>query len=71
MPLEKAEDHALGDVSQVYCRYCTDKSGRLLPYDTILESNVGYYKESQGISDQAARKLATDLLRGQPAWKRG
>jgi hypothetical protein len=69
MPMEKPEDFALGKVGSVYCRHCTDKSGKLLPYESILENNASYYKESQGLTDQAALKMAKDLLKSQPAWK--
>lgn len=71
MPLEKAEDFALGDVNQPYCRYCTDKSGKLLPFEKVLKMNASYYVESQGITAEAANKMAMDLLKGQPAWKNG
>ncbi len=70
MPLEKPEDHALSDINQEYCRYCTDKSGKLLSFDKILKMNADYYVESQGVTPDAAIKMATDLLRSQPAWKR-
>jgi hypothetical protein len=70
MPLEKKEDFALGDTSSVYCSYCVDNKGALLPYDTILKNNAYYYKESQGLTDQAATKMAKDLLLTMPAWKK-
>lgn len=69
MPLENKEDFALGDPSNIFCKYCVDEKGALLPYDTILQSNAGYYKESQGLTDQAATKMAKDLLKSMPAWK--
>lgn len=69
MPMENPEDFALGDVNSVYCQYCTDDAGRLLPFEKILKANSEYFKESQGLTDQAALKMATDLLRNQPAWK--
>ena len=69
MPLEKKEDFALGDTSSVYCSYCVDPAGKLLPYDTILQNNAHYFRESQGLTEQAAMKMATDLLRTMPAWK--
>lgn len=69
MPLESAEDFALGDTSSSYCKYCVDKQGELLPYDTILKNNASYYKESQGLTDQAASKMAEALLLSMPAWK--
>ena len=71
MPLTKPEEHALGDSSQPYCSYCTDKKGKLLPYAAILEMNAKYYHESQGITMEAATKMANDLLKSQPAWKAG
>ncbi|MCC7404065.1 MAG: zinc ribbon domain-containing protein [Bdellovibrionales bacterium] len=69
MPLESKEDFALGDTSSVYCKYCVDNVGQLLPYDTILKNNAHYYKESQGLTEQAATKMAKDLLKTLPAWK--
>ena len=69
MAMEKTDDFALGDTTQIYCRYCTDMKGKLLPFEDILKANAGYLKESQGISDAASIKMATDLLKGQPAWR--
>jgi hypothetical protein len=69
MPLEKTEDYALGNTSSAYCRYCTDEQGSLLPYEQILKANAGYFQETQGIEAEAARKMAADVLREQPAWK--
>jgi len=69
MPLETAEDFALGDTSSTYCKYCTDESGKLLPYETILQSNARHYQESQGLTAVAATKMAKDLMKTMPAWK--
>ena len=69
MPLEKKEDFAMGNLESQFCTYCVDKKGELLPYQTILENNAHYYKESQGLTEQAATKMAKDLLVTMPAWK--
>jgi hypothetical protein len=69
MPLESKEDFALGDTESSFCKYCVDEKGQLLSYEAILENNVHYYKESQGITDAAATKMARDLLVTMPAWK--
>lgn len=69
MPLEKPEDFALGDAKSDYCRYCTDSTGKLLPYETVLKANSDYFQESQGLTQSAALKMAKDLLHSQPAWK--
>lgn len=69
MPLENRDDFALGDTTSVFCKYCVDAKGVLLPYETILQNNAHYYKESQGLTEQAAAKMAKDLLQVMPAWK--
>jgi len=69
MPLEKPEHFALGDPKSLYCNSCTDKKGRLLPYEEILAMNAQYYVESQGITPEAAHRMAQALLESMPAWK--
>lgn len=69
MPMENNEDFALSDPKSNYCSYCTDQQGQLLPWDQILKNNASYLKESQGLTDPAAQKMALDLLKSQPAWK--
>lgn len=69
MPMEKDADFALSDRSSQYCSYCTDDHGKLLPYDTVLKANANFFRESQGLTEAAATKMATDLLKSQPAWK--
>ena len=68
MPMEKPSDFALGNPQAAYCCYCTDKQGKLFPYDQILKANAGYYVESQGVSAEAATKMAAEMLASQPAW---
>ena len=70
MPMEKPEDHALGDVTREYCRYCTDARGELLPYEQVLETNARYYVESQGVTPAAANAMARAMLADMPAWRR-
>lgn len=69
MPMEKLEDFALKNSASDYCKYCTDEHGKLLSWEKILKANADYFKESQGITETASIKMATDLLRAQPAWK--
>ena len=69
MPMEKPEDYALGDVTRPYCRYCTDARGELLPYEKVLETNVGFYVESQGVTRAAAITMARAMLADMPAWR--
>ena len=69
MPMEKPEDFALGDVTQPYCSYCTDARGKLLPYEQVLDINARIYEQSQGVTAEAAKRLAQALLADKPAWR--
>jgi hypothetical protein len=69
MPLERPEDHALGDVTQQYCRWCTDERGQLLPYESVLAMNAESYVKSQGVTLDAAKRLAAAMLADMPAWR--
>ena len=69
MPLEKPEDCAMSNPAHDFCKYCTDERGSLLPFDKILTMNANYMVESQGVTSEAAIKMAKDLLKTQPAWK--
>jgi hypothetical protein len=41
----------------------------LLPYEEILAMNAKYYVDSQGITPNAAQRMAKALLDSMPAWK--
>jgi hypothetical protein len=69
MPMEKPEDFALGDPTSLYCRYCTDGAGKLLPYEDVLAMNAQTYIDSQGITPEAATRMAAATLSSMPAWK--
>jgi len=69
MPMERPEDFALGNPASLYCRYCTDAQGNLLPYEQVLATEIGFYVKSQGITPEAATRLAEALLADKPAWK--
>jgi Putative zinc ribbon domain len=69
MPMEKPEDFALGDPTSEYCSSCTDRQGKLLSYEQVLEMNARYYITSQGITPEAARHMAQALLADMPAWR--
>ncbi len=69
MPMEKPDDFALGDVTRPYCSYCTDARGELLPYEQVLDTNARIYEQSQGVTPEAAKRLAQALLADMPAWR--
>jgi hypothetical protein len=69
MPLEKASDHALGDINQQFCVHCTNEQGQLNPYEDILSGMANYLVHSQGVAMTAAKEIAKDVLAKQPVWR--
>jgi len=69
MPMERPEQFALGDPSSIYCSSCTDANGNLRSYEDIVSMNAQFYVQSQGITPEAARRMAQALLASMPAWK--
>ncbi len=68
MPFGQASDHASGQESIPYCTHCAGEDGKLKPYEQVLEGTMGYFISSQGLDPQAARQMAEQLLKKQPAW---
>lgn len=69
MALKQPKDFALGDTSSSYCSHCTDKTGKLLPFNQILDGTAKFYVDSQGINLEAATQMAKEMLLEMPAWK--
>jgi uncharacterized glyoxalase superfamily protein PhnB len=63
MPLMDAEP------GQMYCGYCTDESGKLRPYETVLEGTIqGYFMGMQKMERAEAEVAAKEHLAKMPAW---
>jgi len=62
------EDHALGDVHNEYCTYCTNPDGSLKSYEEVLALIAEEFVESQGIDKEAAKEMAREVMAKLPAW---
>jgi uncharacterized glyoxalase superfamily protein PhnB len=63
MPLTDAKPGTM------YCGYCTDASGKLKPYETVLEGTTsGYFMAMQKMARPDAEKAAKAHLAKMPAW---
>ncbi len=63
MPLADAKPGAM------YCAYCTDATGKLKPYETVLEGTTsGYFMAMQKMARPEAEKAAKAHLAKMPAW---
>ncbi len=70
MPMEKAEDFAMGDTGKDYCRYCARPDGTMQSYDEKLESMTGFIVRTQGLDKGVAVEAAKAMMAKLPAWKK-
>ena len=69
MPLEKPEDHALGDEKSPFCLYCVDEKGNVKTCEEIFEGGVEFFMGVfQGTRDQA-EKLVRKNMQFLPYWQ--
>ena len=68
MPLSTDDDHALGDPSIPWCRFCTTADGSLQSRDERLERFTAWIARD-GVDREAARERAIAHMRAMPAWK--
>jgi hypothetical protein len=69
MPLEKPEDHGAGDPENKYCKYCTDKKGKLKSRDDVREGWIEFVVRSQGKPREQAEKEVDAAMDELPAWR--
>ena len=69
MPLQSADDHALGDVERALCRHCATESGDLQPFEERLERMMQWTMRKEGVDRAAAEASARTYMRSMPAWK--
>ena len=63
MPLADAKE------GQMYCGYCTDESGKLKPYEQVLEGTIqGYFMGMKKMPRPEAEMAAKQHLATLPAW---
>ncbi len=63
-----SDEHNAG-ASEVYCRYCSDENGALLPRDKVLEIIAEWFRNWQkDLTISEARRRADHYMRSMPAW---
>jgi hypothetical protein len=69
MPMANADDHALGDPDSPYCRYCTDETGALQPFEERFSRMVQWSIRKDGLSQAEAEERTRAFMRTLPAWR--
>jgi hypothetical protein len=68
MPMNKKEDHAMGDEAKDYCKYCMREGGSMQSYEEKLSGMTEFVVRTQGIDKNAANKVAKEMMSKLPAW---
>ena len=69
MPMQKAEEHAMGDIRKDYCVHCARADGSMQSRQEKLDSMAGFLVRTQGLKQEQARKEALARMSKLPAWK--
>lgn len=61
--------HEIRRTSTDYCRYCTDDSGVLQPFEERFERMTQWAMRSDSLDREEAEVRTLDYMRGMPAWR--
>jgi ABC-type polar amino acid transport system ATPase subunit len=68
--MPNAKEHAGGREEVPYCRFCADKNGKLLPFETVHENmTVERFMKVNGMPRKGAEEHARRALEAMPLWK--
>ena len=68
MPMRTPGEHALGDPSKAFCKFCGGTDGELKSYEDVLVGMTEFMKRTQGLDDKVAREAARGMMARMPAW---
>jgi hypothetical protein len=68
MPMRTPDEHAQSDPGKPYCVHCAGEDGQLKSYPEVLAGFTAFLQHTQGLSQEAARDTAAQVLAKQPAW---
>ena len=66
--MDKPEDHARGDVKNLYCKYCADSQGNLLPRETVRQNMIQFFVKTTGKDEKIAGEEVDKIMTRMPAW---
>ncbi len=67
--IELLEDFAGLDQSGNYCSSCADDSGKIKPFEEVLDNLTQRIAKTDGFDESASRNAALQILGRQPAWE--
>jgi hypothetical protein len=69
MDMRKYTEFGGKDINNLYCVYCTDPKGKLLPREQVRDKIVKYMLKSGMCQEEAGRK-ADMAMNEAPAWRK-
>lgn len=69
MPMEKPSDFAANDPKKDYCAHCARPDGTMQSFEEKKENLKNFIIRTQGFAEEAASRIAGDMMRKLPAWK--
>ena len=69
MSMPEAKEHGGGDVSNPYCLYCTDETGKLKSRVETRERMINLYMSRMGKPTEEAEKFVEEQMKKLPAGK--
>jgi hypothetical protein len=70
MPMKESSDFAMGDPGKDYCVYCARPDGSMQSFEEKKAGLKEFIIKTQGFDDTAASKMAGNMMRSLPAWKK-
>ena len=69
MPMNKSDDHAMGDPTKDYCLHCARPDGSMVSREEARMGLTAFMVKTQGIDEIAAQAAVEELMAKLPAWK--
>lgn len=69
MPMDKAEDFAMGDTAKDYCCHCMKEDGTMQSYEEKKQNLIQFVVQTQGVDEKAAEKVVVTMMKSLPAWR--
>lgn len=69
MPMNAPADFGAGKTDNLYCRYCTDATGNLLPKEVVRQNMIQFYTQTVGKTPEEATVEVDKIMGTMMAWK--
>lgn len=69
MPMNAPTDFGGGKTDNLYCRYCTDATGNLLPKEVVRQNMIQFYTQTVGKTPEEATVEVDKIMGTMTAWK--